>query len=165
MELKLKYGERTPSSQTLDKFEADKDTILSQLEIFSRVCAQQISKAQERRQQQQSISKEDEKVEGKKAADAAGTAKAALNCKTSNPIEEKLRSSQPMGLFLTKIKDSPQTHRDARSIYITDLLHPSLGSIKKSLQINFMVEWEWLKMNYEVTKCQVKMQRLTYENF
>ena len=57
-----------------------------------------------------------------------------------------------MSVFLTKIRDSPLTHADPRSIYMADLLHPRLGNLQKSLQINFMVEWEWLKMNYEVTK-------------
>jgi hypothetical protein len=58
-------------------------------------------------------------------------------------------------VFFTKVKDSPATLKDLRSIYMTDLLHPRLGDLKRSLQINFMVEWEWLKMNYEVTKNDV----------
>lgn len=58
-------------------------------------------------------------------------------------------------MFLTKVKDSPETHKDLNSIYFTELFHPSLGKLKRSLQINFMVEWEWLKMNYEVTKNEV----------
>ena len=61
-----------------------------------------------------------------------------------------------MSVFLTKIRDSTPTHSDQRSIYMADLLHPKLGDLKKSLQINFMVEWEWLKMNYEVTKNDAK---------
>ena len=59
-------------------------------------------------------------------------------------------------MFLTKVKDSPETHKDLNSIYITELLHPSLGKLKRSLQINFMVEWDWLKMNYEAMKCDVR---------
>jgi len=64
-------------------------------------------------------------------------------------IDKKLTAALPMSVFLTKIRDSPSTHADPRSIYMADLLHPKLGLLKKSLQINFMVEWEWLQMNYE----------------
>ena len=71
-------------------------------------------------------------------------------------ISDKLRKALPMSVFLTKIRDSPPTHKDPRSVYMADLLHPKLGDLKKSLQINFMVEWDWLKMNYEVTKNDAK---------
>merc|ERR1712223_69429 len=67
-------------------------------------------------------------------------------------VNEKLRSMAPMNLFYNKIKDSPRTHKDKRCLYFADLLHPSLGNLKKSLQINFMVDWDWLSMNYEATK-------------
>jgi len=64
----------------------------------------------------------------------------------------KLEAASPYNFFLTKVKDNPATHSDMHSLYLTDLLHPSLGKLKSSLQINFMVDLEWLLMNYEVTK-------------
>ena len=70
-------------------------------------------------------------------------------------VQRKLAAAAPFNYFLTKVKDSPATHKDLSSIYFAELLHPSLGKLKKSLQINFMVEWEWLKMNYEITKNDV----------
>ncbi|TRY77996.1 hypothetical protein TCAL_04219, partial [Tigriopus californicus] len=76
---------------------------------------------------------------------------AANSTEKKSLILRKLESAAPFYFFLTKVKDSPQTHRDLRSVYITELLHPSLGTIKKSLQINFMIEWAWLQMNYEET--------------
>ena len=66
-----------------------------------------------------------------------------------NKIVPSQTAALPMSVFLTKIRDLPSTHADPRSIYMADLLHPKLGLLKKSLQINFMVEWEWLQMNYE----------------
>ena len=71
--------------------------------------------------------------------------------KKSN-IEMKLEAAAPYNFFLTKVKDNPSTHKAANSLYITDLLHPSLGKLKATLQINFMVDLEWLLMNYEVYK-------------
>ncbi len=73
-------------------------------------------------------------------------------------IESKLDVGRPLSFFLTKVEDSPATHAAADSVYFADLLHPSLGAIRRSLQINFMVEWDWLWMNYEVTKNQVLSQ-------
>ena len=67
-------------------------------------------------------------------------------------IQRKLEAGAPYNFFLTKIKDCPDTHNALDSLYITDLLHPSLGKLTSSLQINFMVDLEWLMMNYEVTR-------------
>ena len=68
-----------------------------------------------------------------------------------NDVREKIHCMSPLNLFYNKVKHSPQTHRDKRSLYFTDLLHPSLGNLESSLQINFMVDYEWLLLNYEVT--------------
>jgi len=67
-------------------------------------------------------------------------------------VQRKLEAGAPYNFFLTKIKDCPDTHNALDSLYITDLLHPSLGKLSSSLQINFMVDLEWLMMNYEVTR-------------
>ncbi len=74
----------------------------------------------------------------------------------THPLVRKLELSRPYGLFLTKVKDAPTTHRSRHSIYLTDLLHIAHGELKSTLQINFMVEWEWLKMNYEATGNEVR---------
>jgi len=72
--------------------------------------------------------------------------------KPRSKIQQKLDAAAPYNFFLTKVKDNPATHDARHSIYMTDLMHPSLGKIKSSLQINFMVELDWLLMNYEVTR-------------
>lgn len=54
-------------------------------------------------------------------------------------------------VFLTKVQDVPSTHVDGKSVYLTDILHSKYGTLKSSVQINFMVELEWLLMNYEAT--------------
>ena len=72
--------------------------------------------------------------------------------KKMSKIQRKLEAGAPYNFFLTKIKDCPETHGARDSLYITDLLHPSLGSLSSSLQINFMVDLDWLMMNYEVTR-------------
>ncbi|XP_023331036.1 probable tyrosyl-DNA phosphodiesterase [Eurytemora carolleeae] len=77
-------------------------------------------------------------------------------------IEQKLEAAKPFNFFLTKIKDNPATHKDMISVYLTDLMHPRLGKLKSSLQINFMVELDWLMMNYEATKNDKKPLVILY---
>ena len=69
----------------------------------------------------------------------------------SHPILAKFEAAQPYNLFLTKVKDVPSTHKDQRSIFLTDLLHACHGSLKSTVQINFLVDYEWLKMSYDAT--------------
>ena len=71
--------------------------------------------------------------------------------RSSHPILAKFEAAQPYNLFLTKVKDVPSTHKDQRSIFLTDLLHACHGSLKSTVQINFLVDFEWLKMSYEAT--------------
>ena len=58
----------------------------------------------------------------------------------------------PQRFVLSKVQDCPESHRDSYSIFLADLLCPSLGPIAASLQINFMVELDFLTMCYEVHK-------------
>jgi len=69
-------------------------------------------------------------------------------------IQAKLKAAAPFNYFLTKVRDCPSSHKAMDSIYMTDLLHPSLGKLTSTLQINFMVELDWLTMNYEATNTQ-----------
>lgn len=85
-----------------------------------------------------------------------------LNRSYSNNVSRKLELRSPMNLFFTKVKDSLETHKDEKSLHITDLFHPSLGSLESSLQINFMVEYEWLMMNYELTNNEDKPLTIIY---
>ena len=69
-------------------------------------------------------------------------------------IELKLETAAPYNFLLSKVKDNPATHKALDSIFLSDLLHPRLGRLASSLQINFMVDLEWLLMNYEVKKTE-----------
>ncbi|XP_063223988.1 probable tyrosyl-DNA phosphodiesterase isoform X2 [Bacillus rossius redtenbacheri] len=62
----------------------------------------------------------------------------------------KLRAAEPYGLFLTTVKASVPTHAEPLSMTFSELLHPSLGDLESSLQINFMVDLGWLMANYYV---------------
>lgn len=62
----------------------------------------------------------------------------------------KLAESSPYNFFLTAICDSPPTHKEALSISFHELLDPTLGDLDSSLQINFMVEFDWLMEMYKV---------------
>lgn len=71
--------------------------------------------------------------------------------KKQHPILEKLRSAEPYNLFYTKVKAAPETHKDKQSLFLTDLLHSCHGSLKSSVQINFLVDPDWLLMCYKAT--------------
>jgi len=105
-------------------------------------------------QKKRSRSPSAESTNHKKARDdtCKNERKESTEGKRKSRIELKLEAAAPFNYFLTKVKDNPCTHKDESSIYMTDLMHPSLGKIKSSLQVNFMVELEWLQMNYEVTR-------------
>jgi tyrosyl-DNA phosphodiesterase-1 len=67
-----------------------------------------------------------------------------------SPVQRKLAAAQPYGFLLTKVEACPESHRDGYSVFLSDLLCPSLGCLAASLQINFMVELDFLTMCYEV---------------
>ncbi|XP_040566301.1 probable tyrosyl-DNA phosphodiesterase [Lepeophtheirus salmonis] len=69
-------------------------------------------------------------------------------------IQMKISLSEPFRMFLTKVKDSKDTHKAMDSVFFTELLHPSLGKVKKTCQINFMVDKDFLLMGYEVNKIE-----------
>jgi len=66
-----------------------------------------------------------------------------------------------------RIKDVPSTHKgDGKSIYLTNFLRASGGiKLKETLQINFMVDFEWLWMNYEAVKIQVRQKSKSFFAF
>jgi len=69
-------------------------------------------------------------------------------------IQRRLDASEPYRFLLSKVQDCPESHRDSYSIFLADLLCPSLGTLAASLQINFMVELDFLTMCYEVHNVQ-----------
>ncbi|XP_048485908.1 probable tyrosyl-DNA phosphodiesterase [Plutella xylostella] len=60
----------------------------------------------------------------------------------------KHAASAPYHVFYTTITDARETHRQPYSITFQEILDPSLGELKCSLQINFMVEVGWLLAQY-----------------
>ncbi|KAL4714778.1 hypothetical protein ACJJTC_002637 [Scirpophaga incertulas] len=60
----------------------------------------------------------------------------------------KHAASAPYHVFYTTISDSRETHDQPYSITFLEILDSSLGELKCSLQINFMVEIGWLLAQY-----------------
>lgn len=63
---------------------------------------------------------------------------------------EKLKKAAPYNMFLTTVTDSPATYVDPLSVTFLDLLDPSLGELESSVQINFVVDINWLLAQYSV---------------
>ncbi|XP_060809336.1 probable tyrosyl-DNA phosphodiesterase isoform X2 [Amyelois transitella] len=60
----------------------------------------------------------------------------------------KHAASAPYHIFYTTIADAKETHSQPYSITFLEILDRSLGELKCSLQINFMVEIGWLLAQY-----------------
>ncbi len=146
LRLCLDHPDSDPPPEALKPLEVTPDVALAQIKVLRDVCKVNISKA---RKKNASVDSSPEQNSSKKGPS------------TSCAIQQKLSWSSPVSLFLTKVRDSAETHQAKDSIYFSDLLHPSLGDLKRSLQITFMVEWDWLWMNYGVHKQQVRATAAT----
>ncbi|XP_031628182.1 probable tyrosyl-DNA phosphodiesterase [Contarinia nasturtii] len=72
---------------------------------------------------------------------------------TSSNVLTKLNAAKPYNYFLTTIESSVRTHTDPLSITFQELLDPSLGEIECSVQINYLVELDWLLDQYRQANC------------
>lgn len=61
---------------------------------------------------------------------------------------EKLIAAHPYNYFLTCVTSSPPTHDEPLSITFQEILDPSLGYLECSAQINFLVDPDWLFLQY-----------------
>ena len=87
----------------------------------------------------------DKKSQKRAQSDGGGseTVKKVKQEETGGPISchsKLVAEPPPLRLFYNKVRDSPATRNDRQSLYFTDLLHPSLGTLKSSLQVLFSIE-------------------------
>ncbi|CAH1958746.1 unnamed protein product [Acanthoscelides obtectus] len=75
---------------------------------------------------------------------------------------EKLETVAPYNLFFTTINKAPATLTQPNAITFTDLLCPSLGTLKCSLQINFMIDIDWLLKQYKARGLSSKPLTILY---
>ncbi|KAJ3650648.1 hypothetical protein Zmor_016734 [Zophobas morio] len=83
-------------------------------------------------------------------------------CARPGTMLEKLQKAAPYNLFFTTIPKSPDTSKQANSVTFTDLLCPSLGQLKCSLQINFMIDIGWLMEQYKARNLEKKPLTILY---
>ncbi|XP_071056640.1 probable tyrosyl-DNA phosphodiesterase isoform X2 [Onthophagus taurus] len=77
-------------------------------------------------------------------------------------MADKMKSNYPYNLFFTTIPKLHDTLNQKNSITFSDLLCPSLGELKCSLQLNFLVEIEWLIEQYKVHNVHTKPLTVVY---
>lgn len=118
------------------KFPQDKSVYLEQIEIL-----RPLLKNTQESQPQTSTSKMSVTVDP--------VPKASPNIIQKDTMAEKLERAAPYNLFFTKIPKSEETVKNSDTIAFTDLLCPSLGDLKCSLQINFMIDIMWLMEQYK----------------
>lgn len=83
-------------------------------------------------------------------------------CKPEETMLEKLERAAPYNLFFTTINKAPETLRQPNAITFTDLLCPSLGELKCSLQINFIIDIAWLLKQYKARNLNTKPLTILY---
>lgn len=74
----------------------------------------------------------------------------------------KHKESAPYYIFYTAISKCKETHNQPYSITFQEILDPSLGELKASLQINFMVELGWLLAQYYFAGYSLKKLTILY---
>jgi len=77
-------------------------------------------------------------------------------------VADKIESSSPFRFFLSSITAIEETKSQALSLNFADTLSPSLGILKESVQINFMVELGWLLAQYCYHRVQRKKLLIIY---
>lgn len=68
---------------------------------------------------------------------------------SSDTMASKLEKASPYSIFFIKVPKAVETMTQKNTITFTDLLCPSLGQLKFSLQLNFMIDIMWLMEQYQ----------------
>nr|XP_022901658.1 probable tyrosyl-DNA phosphodiesterase [Onthophagus taurus] len=74
----------------------------------------------------------------------------------------KMENNKPYNLFFTTIPESYDTLDQKNSVTFADLLCPSLGELKCSLQLNFIIDISWLIEQYQVHNVNTKPLTIIY---
>ena len=72
----------------------------------------------------------------------------------SSDVASKIKAASPFHFFLSTITSVAATKSEPLSLTFAEMLDPSLGILKESIQINFMVELGWLLAQYCAHKVQ-----------
>ncbi|XP_068900682.1 probable tyrosyl-DNA phosphodiesterase [Tenebrio molitor] len=75
---------------------------------------------------------------------------------------EKLERAAPYNVFFNTIPDLPDTLGDPDNVNFADLLCPSLGQLKCSLQLNFIINPAWLMDQYNARALGTKPLTIVY---
>ncbi|KAK7075083.1 tyrosyl-DNA phosphodiesterase 1 [Halocaridina rubra] len=93
------------------------------------------------------------------SADSANTSTSKDNKRT---FASRLASSTPYNLFLNKVYSVKETHDDPLGLVFPDILHPLMGEIVESVQLNFMVDLKYLVDIYKVCRAYRKPLLVMY---
>lgn len=80
----------------------------------------------------------------------------------NNTMLSKLEKASPYYIFFTKVPKAKETMQAEHTITFTDLLCPSLGELKCSLQLNFMIDVMWLMEQYKAREEHKKPLTILY---
>ncbi|XP_017775871.1 PREDICTED: probable tyrosyl-DNA phosphodiesterase [Nicrophorus vespilloides] len=93
---------------------------------------------------------------------SVSTSQNKLVLKPIKTMKDKLELAEPYNIFYTKVPKAVQTLNAQNAISFPDLLCPSLGVLNCSMQINFMIDIQWLLQQYKVHSLEKKPLTVIY---
>ncbi|XP_063596019.1 probable tyrosyl-DNA phosphodiesterase isoform X1 [Penaeus indicus] len=98
----------------------------------------------------------------RRESDSGSSARKGSFSNKNMPFPARLAASSPFNFFVNKSYSIKETHEDPLSLVFPDLLNPKLGEIVESVQLNFMVDLEFLMTNYKAGKIESKPLLVMY---
>uniref|UniRef100_A0AAR5QH68 PBZ-type domain-containing protein n=1 Tax=Dendroctonus ponderosae TaxID=77166 RepID=A0AAR5QH68_DENPD len=141
-----------------------KENYLEQLEILRPILqARKSSEAPETKTTTSTQNRKEPKPQATSCSGSSGkicgkTAVDNTQCSVGSMLD-KLQKNAPYNLFFTTIPKSQHTLSAPNSVTFTDLLCPSLGPLKESLQINFMIDIGWLVKQYKAREQELELSK------
>ncbi|CAG9772390.1 unnamed protein product [Ceutorhynchus assimilis] len=162
--------EKGDTPEIPDNMPQPKQLYLEQIEILKPILAAQKPKETEKKRVE-TVKNNMESVASSSSSCGKVSKKGKTTIFTSTSEEatcspgsmlEKLKKNAPYNLFFTTIPKSQSTFKEVNSVSFTDLLCPSLGPLKCSLQINFMIDIDWLLKQYKARDLHQKPLTILY---
>lgn len=126
--------EKNPTAQRSDQYQipddllAQKNLILDQIKIIN-----DLFRKQSLVEPHAKRAKSSEKV-------SLPPSDSCIKLNPNSKMAEKLAAAHPYNFFLTRVQSSPQTHNEPLSITFAEIFDESLGDLECSVQINFVVD-------------------------
>ncbi|XP_042877810.1 probable tyrosyl-DNA phosphodiesterase [Penaeus japonicus] len=115
-----------------------------------------------KRKSESSCSASEPAEKRRREASSGSTMRKGSTSNRNMAFPARLAASSPFNFFVNKSFSVKETHEDPLSLVFPDLFNPQLGEIVESVQLNFMVDLEFLMTNYKAGKADSKPLLVMY---